>query len=284
MSFIGKILVVMQLVLSICLMAFAAAVSTYQTNWKAKSETLEKQLTEQRNNLAKVEQEKKVAEDNYNKELKTQTDLAQQQTVAAEQLRREVGTLSQTNDELKKESAQKQQLQKDLAVDNVVRHDEIKELRAQLKQSNDDRDKEYKAKELLETTIFDLKTDLARVTAMSKEQLKLTDQYRRVLIRASLSPEIEDHQKTLAPPPKELAGKVEATMKSSERGQVLIQITIGENDGLAKGHMLTVYRKGKYLGKARVMEVRTDTAVCQMIGIVQGQIEKGDDVATQLIN
>ena len=44
MSFIGKILVVMQLVLSICLMAFAAAVSTYQTNWKLKTETVQKQF------------------------------------------------------------------------------------------------------------------------------------------------------------------------------------------------------------------------------------------------
>lgn len=287
MSFIGKILVVMQLVLSICLMAFAAAVSTYQTNWKTKSEGLEKQLSDQRASLAKLEQESKVAADNHNKALKAQVDLAQQATVSAEQLRREVSTLSQTNDELKKESAQKQQLQKDLAVDNVFRNDEVKELRAQIKQSNEDRDKEYKAKELLETTIFDLKTDLARLSAQVKDQLKLNEQYRRVLMAKKLSPEIEDHLKLRAPAPKELAGKIEGVKRNKDGGDINIQVTIGENDGLAQGHMLSVFRSGstpKYLGKALVIQVTADTAVCRIIGIPQGQIEKGDDVATQLIN
>jgi chromosome segregation ATPase len=287
MSFIGKILVVMQLVLSICLMAFAAAVSTYQTNWKQKSEALEKQQQEQRASNDKLVQESKVAADNHNKALKAQTDLAQQATVTSEQLRREVGTLSQTNDELKKESAQKQQLQKDLAVDSVNRHEEIKELRAQLKTAHEDRDKEYKAKEFLETTIFDLKTDISRLSSLTKDQLRELDQYRRVLIAHKLSPDISDNIKGLAPAPKGLVGKVEDVLHNRNVGDVNIQITVGENDGLLKGHYVTVFRSGsppKYLGKALVIEVAADSAVCRMIGKTQGQIEKGDNVATQLSN
>ncbi|MDB5385011.1 MAG: hypothetical protein JWM11_657 [Planctomycetaceae bacterium] len=287
MSFIGKILVVMQLVMSICLMAFAAAVSTYQTNWKTKSESLDNELTKQRGNFAKLEQESKVAADTFNKKLLAQEELAKKATYTATDLQKEVKTLADANNTLKTDVAKKQQLQKDLATDNVFRHDEVKELRAQIKQSNEDRDKEYKAKELLETTIFDLKTDITRLSALTKEQLRLNEQYRRVLASKGLSPEIQDHEKSLAPPPKGLAGKVEEVKKNGNGGGILIQITIGENDGLAKNHMLTVFRSGSpplYIGKALVVQVGADTAVCRMIEPIRAQIEKGDDVATQLIN
>jgi hypothetical protein len=284
MSFIGKILVVMQLVMSICLMAFAAAVSTYQTNWKVKADGLEKQLTEQRANFAKLEQDSKLAADNHNKDLKAQTDLAEQAKVKSEQLQREVVTLAQVNDELKKESAQKQQLQKDLAVDVLNRHEEVKELRGQLKQAREDRDKEYKAKEFLETTIYDLKTDISRLNAMTKEQLRLNEQYRRVLISKGFPTEIPDIVAVTAPAPKGLQGKVRDVMKNPDGGDVLIQTSIGENDGLSKGHILKVYRGSNFLGRALVITVGADHAVCRMLGTTRGKIEKGDDVATQLVN
>lgn len=284
MSFIGKILVVMQLVMSICLMAFAAAVSTYQTNWKVKADGLEKQLAEQRTKFDNLQKTTDDAATKHAVDLKAQTDLAEQAKVKSEQLQREVVTLAQVNDELKKDSAQKQQLQKDLAVDVLNRHEEVKELRAQIKQAREDRDKEFKAKELLETTIYDLTTDISRLNAMTKEQLRLNEQYRRVLIANKLPSEIEEIVKVTAPAPKGLHGKVRDVMKNPDGGDVLIQTSIGENDGLSKNHILKVYRGSNFLGRALVITVGADHAVCRMLGTTRGKIEKGDDVATQLVN
>ena len=66
MTFVGKILVVFQLVLSICFMAFAGAVFTAQTNWKVKADTAQKDLEKARGEI-------KVKEETLRQELATRT-------------------------------------------------------------------------------------------------------------------------------------------------------------------------------------------------------------------
>jgi hypothetical protein len=64
----------------------------------------------------------------------------------------------------------------------------------------------------------------------------------------------------------------------------LIEVSIGSDDGLRKGHTLEVYRNNAYLGRVEVMQLEPDRAVCKIIPAYRkGIIKRGDRVATKLI-
>lgn len=283
MSYIGKILVVMQLVLSICLMAFAAAVSSYQTNWKKKSEDIQKQLDTQRQEFAKLEQSNKLATDKFNVEMEAAK-------VKNGELSAKVSTLTTANDALAgqnkvlaDESAKKTQIGIDLAEDSLSRQNEVQLVRTKLKLAYEDRDKEYKAKAALEDKIFEQNTKIDRLSVQNKQLLVDNKGYRDVLASKGLPMELEEFQKAKAVPPK-VEGKVLEARKAKDGGSTLLTISLGENDGLIKGNELFVFRRGsspKFLGKARVLDIKADTAVCDLFQI-SGLVEEGDDVATRL--
>lgn len=283
MSFIGKLLVVMQLVLSICLMAFAAAVSSYQTNWKAKSESVQKQLDQQRADYAKLEQERKNEADQFNKRLLEEQEKARESGVRVTQLTQQVQTLQGEQRRLNEESERKTQINTDLADDSTARQDEAKLLRAKLKLALDDRDKEYKAKADLEDTIFEQSTKIERLTTQTKSLLLENKQFKDVLIAKGLPTEIEEHQKLQAPAEK-VEGRVREVRVASNGGDTLIEISLGENDGLRKKHELFIYSLGeqaKFKGKATVLDVTADSAICRVYQ-KSGTIEKDDHVTTRL--
>jgi chromosome segregation ATPase len=63
----------------------------------------------------------------------------------------------------------------------------------------------------------------------------------------------------------------------------MLEISIGADDGLKKGHALEIYRGNSYLGRVRVLDVWPDRAVVQIIPeFRKGMIKKGDRVATKL--
>jgi hypothetical protein len=63
----------------------------------------------------------------------------------------------------------------------------------------------------------------------------------------------------------------------------LIEISIGDDDGILVGHELDVYRDDAYLGKVKVVKTSPDRAVAEIIpGFKKGTIRKGDRVATKL--
>lgn len=282
MSYVGKILVVMQLVLSVCLMAFAAAVSSYQTNWKAKNEATEKQLKDHRDSYAKLEQESKVAADKFNAEMKAEQQKGLELAAKVSQLGLQVTNLTGERDRLAAEAAQKTQINTDLADDSTARQNEVKIVREKLKAALEDRDKEYKEKAALEDKIFEQNTKIDRLTTQNTQLMVDNKNYRDVLNSRGLPLEIEEYQKAKTPPPK-VFGEVLETRKPKE-GSQLFEISVGENDGLSVGNEVFVYRggeKAKYLGKARVMEIQADKAVCAMAPR-SNLVEKGDHVATKL--
>lgn len=283
MSYIGKILVVMQLVLSICLMAFAAAVSSFQTNWKAKTEAAEKQLKDQRDNFAKLEQESKIAADKFNVDLKAEQDKRVQAEAKVTQQNILLTNVTSDRDRLAAEAAQKTQINTDLVDDSTARQNEVKIVREKLKLALEDRDVQYKAKAALEDKIFELNTKIDRLTTQNTQLLVDNKNYRDVLNARGLPLEIEEYQKAKTPPPK-VEGEVVDVRKPKE-GSQLFEISVGENDGLSVGNVVLVYRSGekgvKYLGKATIMIVNADSAVCAMAPR-SNLVEKGDHVATKL--
>jgi hypothetical protein len=63
----------------------------------------------------------------------------------------------------------------------------------------------------------------------------------------------------------------------------LIEISIGSDDGLRKGHALEVFRQNSYLGRVVVQHTEPDRAVAKILREYRkGTIKKGDRVATKL--
>jgi hypothetical protein len=87
-----------------------------------------------------------------------------------------------------------------------------------------------------------------------------------------------------------VVGHVERTQPGTNNDTLYIEVSIGSDDGIAKGHDLYVYRvntklgeRPLYLGKIRVVHVSTDRSVATLIEPVQlGEIREGDNVTTKL--
>ena len=63
-----------------------------------------------------------------------------------------------------------------------------------------------------------------------------------------------------------------------------IEISIGKDDGLMKGHLLEVIRDGGgWLGRVEVMQTQADKAVCKVLPeYLQRPIQRNDRVTTKL--
>src|SRR5205814_1543487 len=66
----------------------------------------------------------------------------------------------------------------------------------------------------------------------------------------------------LTTPPPPLYGRILDVLKPTKlRGLEYIEISIGRDSGLEVGHVLTVYRGEKYLGRIRLSRVEADKSV-----------------------
>ena len=67
------------------------------------------------------------------------------------------------------------------------------------------------------------------------------------------------------------------------RPKLLVEVSIGHDDGLRNGHLLEVTRQGRYVGKLRVRNTEPNRAVAEIMrDYSEGIIEEGDRVDTTL--
>ena len=290
MSFFGKLLIVFQVILSFCFMTFAGAVYTAQLNWKAKADSLSKQADDARaafdlektqlsaklsameNEKSKYESEAKTAKadlDDINAQLTAmQTQLRDEQTlkVAAS----EATTLAQTEAGDRREEAY------DLRKVNEKQHETQQELIAKLRAAEDE--------------IFALKKERESLERKHLSALEEIAAYKQLAAANNFVKDIREFAKSQAPPP-EVRGYVTGTRSANDRGtETLVEISLGERDGLVAGHELEVYRpatrnngRGMYLGKIRLVNVTPDRSVGRVVQRAKnGIIEKDDHVTTQL--
>lgn len=285
MTFVGKLLVVVQVILSICFMAFAGAVFTAQTNWKKKAETAATELDKSRS-------------DYKTKEEKLRTDLAAMTTERDNEKTRADGFQAQT-DNLQKEKAQLEKDKDTLTSENGV-------LRSQLQIASEEatqRLEEAKLQRAENKVIHDSRNALLeQVRNMEKQlfvadvtQKTMADKHNQALIRVAFLEEFL-RRKGMDADPKEVAGKdapppiVEGLVLSTKKGDRdatdFIEISLGSDDGLLKGHDLFVYRtngQAKFLGKIRIVYVTPDRAVGTVVEKAKnGVIQKGDNVTSKL--
>jgi hypothetical protein len=285
MSTVGKVLVVAQIAFSILLMAFAAGVSSVQTNWKVKEQTTRKELDTSKKNLEAAQQEvqkARTAQAASEKTLKDAADKARGEADAANTRNKQLQVqLNQAKTELENTRAEA-----DIAGQEArARRDEavsLRDINAQLHKSRD---------ELLthnrEQADKIVNLDQAAKTMLERHNKVLNDY--AILKKFMRIKGFDDDPKEVAglsEPPPVLETVVLDTKKGGRNGSELVEINAGSDVGLAKGHKAYVYRadgKGKYLATIRLDMVDYRTAVGVVIASTKnGEIRRGDIVTTKL--
>ena len=282
MTFVGKILVVVQVALSLMFMAFAGAVYTAQTNWKdaltASQTKIESMTTEAQNASAAFDTLKKDSESNI-KEAGDRADVAEARVM---QLTQNLQSTEGENARLKAE--------RDAAFEESRIASE--EANARIAESNELRDIVAKARAKIVEQVESIRSQqdeiLSRdrkINAADLKQTGLLDDMARMerLLRVNdIDPDTPSAIDVLAPPPP-LDGLVKDTRYNRTRSTEFVHLSLGHDDGLRVNHKVWVTRADQFLALVRVVDVRPDECVAVVIERARnGTIKRGDNVTSRL--
>lgn len=285
MTFLGKILVVVQLVLAICFMAFAGAVYTAQTNWKVAAESARKEASDQRT----------AATNAANELQQTKNDLSAQIAKLNEQVAILDGKTKEATDQLERTRQELQAAR--TAVDRQTAVANLAEEQARFRQEETLRQRERNERlqsqinELLgqarglEDTLFAKNLQIEAMEGRQQRMIEQVAQYRQMILalEGSLNPEDYQVLSDATEPPPTVTGEVLNTRVSDTSRTEFVEVSLGSDDGFKKGDQLFVYRGADYLGKLELTSMYPDRAVGRVIQRVRnGTIQKGDHVTPKL--
>lgn len=288
MSFLGKLLVGLQLFLSIMFLIFAGAVFSTQKNWKAAKETVDANYTKLDADKKQVEeafaayktrleielkneQQRASSAEGQVKLLKDQVDAADKELVAAKTERDEQRELAKVSVEEARQRREEALLQRGINND----------MQKLLNEKND----RVKA---LEDIKFNLQVAERALQDKHSKLLNDLSLFQKIIAANGLSTDPQSVAGLQTPPPA-VDGEVLETKRAGRSGSDLVEISIGSDDGLAEGHKLSVYRSqqgdraAKFLGDIKLVYVTPDRAVGVVIlRAKNGVIERGDNVTSKL--
>lgn len=282
MTFLGKVLVVIQLGLAVLFMAFAGAVYTSQTNWRAAHEQTRKAL----------EAAQSKAQTDLNA-LQTQLDQLQQRYNQLQNekiaLEGQVTTLSDDNRRL---DADNKALKIELDVARTTAQLASKEAEERGAESKLQRARNAELNQSRNATVaelnaerdknFALELELAQIKQKESQLLRDLAVMRNFLASKDLPTDPKYMTVSTSPPPP-VDGKVLEARVSTRGQRVYVEVSLGQDDGLVPGHVMTVYRGDKYKGKIRLEDVRPDKSVGVVVETApNSKIEKDDYVTTRL--
>jgi len=282
MNLVGKIFIVLIFVMSLLWMGFSVAVYATHQNWRSVVEDPDNGLNTQ------LQQQK-----DWNDELKTKLDKSSEQLDIEEAAKRQALTkletqkaeLERRRDELQLEITALKQSEADAVAALQTTQEEsakfrkdVEDLRAEITKAQQDRDNyfdqvvtltdqlhqaanQYKS---LKARVDTLAADLAKADAV----LRKHGLEREPTLYTGVAPIVDG-----------------VVLSAGENG--MVEISIGSDDGLMKGHKLEVVRKtggvSTYLGRIEVMETAPDKSVCKVLPeFLQRSIQRNDRVTSKL--
>ncbi len=288
MNLVGKIFIVLIFVMSLVWMGFSVAVYATHQNWRNVVENPEATAAMPLGLRHQVQQQK-----DENEELKTKLDKASEQLdtekaakrQALTKLETEKAELERQRDEQQKEIATLVQsetdaiaaLQATQEAEKALR-DDVVSLREEIKKAQEDRDNFFDQvvtlTDQLHQAANEYKSLKSRVDTLAADLAKANE----VLRKHGL--EGDPTLYTGVPPI--VDGVV---LSAGENG--MVEISIGADDGLMKGHRLEVVRQtggiSTYLGRIEVMETAPDKSVCKILPeFLQRSIQRNDRVTSKL--
>ncbi|NNE00023.1 MAG: hypothetical protein HKN47_22110 [Pirellulaceae bacterium] len=277
MTLLGKSFSVIILLLSLVFMVLALAVNASHRNWrdvvlgpdgfKSRIET----ITRENEQLNDAKQRTQAALDR--EQAARRTALAALQT-QQDQLENELENSLNTVQQLEAKNTELSQLDRSRAEELQKLTEETKRLRSQIREEQADRDKLFAETLVLTDQMNELRgvrQELEIRNTALKEQIT---RYKEVVDSKGI-----DITEPLHGAPPQRNGNILVV----NRPKLLVEVSIGHDDGLRDGHLLEVTRGGRYVGKLRVTHTEPNRSVAQIMrDYSEGIMQEGDRVDTTL--
>ena len=288
MSFLGKVLVGLQLVLSIMFLVFAGAVFSTQKNWKAAKELVDTSYTKLVADKDQIELEYKTYKTRMEIDFKNEQNRAANAEGQVDLLKRQLASSEDEANKAKIASDEQRELAKVSVEESRQRREEAllqREINNNLQKLLNEKTTRLQASD---DVVFNQK--VAEKALQDKHSKVLSDLalMQKIIAANGLSTDPQSVVGLLTPPPA-VDGKVLETKRGGRSGSDLVEISIGSDDGLAEGHKLSVYRPqagdkaAKFLGDIKLVYVTPDRSVGAVIlRAKNGIIEREDNVTSKL--
>ena len=268
MNLVGKIFVVSILVTSVLFMAFAMAVYATHKNWREavlnekeapdKPLGLKLRLANEKTRNQELNDQAETLKQQYDAEKAAKIQAVLKLTTELEDARSELKTLEDKQAELEKDKRLAEAAMNSTQTNATDYRKELESQRKTLREAQQDRDAHFKEVVRL--------TEKLNQAVNEKDLLKnRTDELAKDLAKADqlLRKFGLNKDKDYSDVPPIVEGVVTATP-----GAGLIEISIGADQGLLKGHRLEVYRTSgglsTYVGRVEVVSTAPDRSVCKI--------------------
>lgn len=281
MTFVGKILVLVNLAMACVFMAFALMVFTARTEVNAKLAKEKLTATDIRTRAGNVESELTNKVKRLEDELASvrgQKDDADKKLAT---LNDDLTRRRDENDKLRSDKAALESQTKAATTEQKQRNEEVKLLRGQVDELVERNNKLTNEKIQLQDEKSTLSNQLELVQGRRDQLQTRVAQLENFVVKVNRTlpseEELEAEGGVSAPP--DVEGIVK---KVDEKGRCVI--SLGEDQGIRKGHELQVWRTDnnpKYLGVVRVFTTEASIAVAIPVSVV-GVLKPGDKVGSRI--
>ncbi len=285
-NIVSKILIVANLVFSLCFMCFAGAVYSFQAGWVQKHEKAAAQLASTKSQLDDAMKQKDDQKSKFDKDLldeQMRANNAEAKVNGLEQnLKQSTGNQTNAEKERDKHLADLLVAQKEAQ----ARVTETNDARAEIKRLRDQNNDAIAIRRGLEDKNLQMEGQLAEASSRESQFLKEITRLNDLLRLNKIDP----RDPVIGPVPRvvqKVDGKVEESRKNASRTQEHVLISVGSDDGVFKGMQMTVYRttddgKANFLATIQITDFYPDKAVGLVVEETRnGTIGRGDYVTTK---
>lgn len=289
MSTLGKILIVVQVIMSVLFMCAAGAVYTVQQNWRDQYNSAQATIDTQRQQFNTDVEDLNKQIDTLKAQVTAETNRADAEVGTNQQLTAQVQNLTRENNALEQQLGVQTGLSVKAADEAEFRQSEAEQQREVNRTVHAALDQKVEENRQLQDEKYSLQVANDN---LSKQNMALLDRVgflEKLAAAHDLSTDRRAVEGLTAPPPA-VDGLVVETRKDRTNRTKYAQISIGSDDGLLLGHELDVYRTAQqnggepqYLGRIRIIHLMPDEAVGMVVEAAKnGIIERGDNVTTKL--
>lgn len=295
MNLFGKILIMLNLLMSLVFMGFAVAVYSTHKNWKevvtldkaaaqaaGKKVGLQYQLDDAKVINTQLEEKLLALQKEIKQELAMRNARLQVLETEKENLTKQVETKTAEIDQVTQDKQVTSAAIEKLTIEAGKKSAEIEALTTEIERFRGEGQTMFG--KLIDTTDQLAKTQAELDKANNQMKLLVAQLAEAKKALTTLGYDTAIQVASLAAPPPKIDGVVRASTADG-----LVEISLGSDDGLRRGHTLEVFREGatpnatKYLGRIEILTTKADIAVGRVLPQYRrGTIEKDDRVATRL--
>lgn len=283
MTTVGKLLVIMNLAMSICFCGFAVAVYNAR-------EDMQGQLRTKNNNIQQLQvrvSQAEAATEELDKKLKDAdaalAKLQQESAAAVTDLKGQVANLNSELQKARTDATSATAGTKEATTEQVQRQKEVESIRNERNEFLKKNSELISKNTDLQDLNSQLKNDLDQLQARNLELDEKFKQLSDYVVRVKgVMPEEAELQTVsdVSPPP-----NVEGVVLRVDSTGKMLEISIGSDDGIRKGQNLQVWRTKpvpKYLGQIQIVQTTANTAVAKPVSVT-GLIQENDQVGPRII-